>query len=42
MDISKILTILLGGILIYLTFLFLGFDLRHKNINAQNLTKKDK
>ncbi len=42
MDISKILTILLGSILIYLTFLFLGFKLRNKNIKAQNLTKKDK
>ncbi len=41
MDISKILTILLGSILIYLTFLFLGFYLRNKNIKAQNLTKKD-
>ena len=42
MDISKILTILLGSILIYLIFLFLGFNLRYKNIKAQNLTKKDK
>ena len=42
MDISKILTILLGSILIYLSFLFLGFKLRNKNIKAQNLTKKDK
>ena len=40
MDISKILTILLGSILIYLIFLFLGFNLRNKNIKAQNLTKK--
>ena len=42
MDISKILAILLGSILIYITFLFLGFNLRNKNIKAQNLTKKDK
>ena len=42
MDISKILITLVGGILIYLTFLFLGFNLKNKNINAQNLTKKDK
>ncbi len=42
MDITKILTILLGSILIYLAFLFLGFNLRNKNIKAQNLTKKDK
>ena len=42
MDISKILTILLGSILIYLAFLFLGLNLRNKNIKAQNLTKKDK
>ena len=41
MDISKILIILLGSIVIYLTFLFLGFNLKNKNIKAQNLTKKD-
>tara|TARA_B100000524_G_scaffold297903_1_gene172417 strand:- start:155 stop:286 length:132 start_codon:yes stop_codon:yes gene_type:complete len=41
MDISKIVITLVGGILIYLTFLFLGFNLKNKNINAQNLTKKD-
>jgi hypothetical protein len=41
MDTSKILIILLGGILIYLTFLLLGFSLRKKNIQAQNITKKD-
>ena len=41
MEITKILTILLGGILIYLTFLFLGFNLRSKNIKAQNVSKKD-
>ena len=41
MEISKILIILLGSIVIYLTFLFLGFNLKNKNIKAQNLTKKD-
>ena len=42
LDLSKILIILVGSILIYLTFLFLGFNLRNKNIKAQNLTTKDK
>ena len=42
MDISKILIIILGSIVIYLTFLFLGFNLKNKNFKAQNLTKKDK
>ena len=42
MDISKLLIILVGSTLIYLTFLFLGFNLRNNNINAQNLTEKDK
>ncbi len=42
MDISKVLIILLGSILIYLSFLFLGFNLRNKNVKAQNLSKKDK
>ena len=42
MDISKILIILLGSIVIYLTFLFLGFNLKNKNIKAQNISKKDK
>ena len=42
MDISKILIILLGSIVIYLTFLFLGFNLKNKNIKAQNLPKKNK
>ncbi len=41
MYVSKILIILLGSILIYLTFLFLGFNLKNKNIKAQNLTKKE-
>ena len=42
MDISKIIIILLGSVLIYLTFLFLGFNLKNKNIKAQNISKKDK
>ena len=42
MDISKILIILLGSIVIYLTFLILGFNLKNKNIKAQNSTKKEK
>ena len=41
MDISKILIIILGSIVIYLTFLFLGFNLKNKNIKAQNLTTKN-
>jgi len=42
MEISKILIILFGSIFIYLTFLFLGFNLRDKNIKAQNISKKDR
>ncbi len=42
MDFSKILLIFLGSILIYLSFLFLGFNLRNKNIKAQNISKKNK
>ena len=42
MEISKILIIGVSSFVIYLTFLFLGFNLRNKNIKAQNLTKKDK
>ena len=42
MDISKILIVLLSSIIIYLTFLFLGFNLKNKNFKAQNLTKKEK
>jgi uncharacterized protein YneF (UPF0154 family) len=42
MDTSKIIIILLGSVLIYITFLFLGFNLKNKNIKAQNLTKTDK
>ena len=42
MDISKLFIIFVGSILIYLTFLFLGFNLRNKNIKAQGLSKKEK
>ena len=42
MGISKVLLILLGSIFIYLTFLFLGLNLRNKNIKAQGLSKKEK
>ena len=42
MDFSKILIILLISIVIYLSFLFLGFNLRHKNLKAQKITKKEK
>ena len=42
MDFSKLLIILLGSIFIYLSFFFLGFKLRNKNIKAQNLFEKEK
>ncbi len=42
MDISKLIIIVIGSILIYLSFLFLGFNLRNKNIKAQNISKKEK
>ena len=42
MDISKLFIILISSIVIYLSFLFLGFNLRNKNIKAQNISKKDK
>ncbi len=41
MDFSKLLIILFGSIFIYLTFLFWGLKLRDKNIEAQNLPKKE-
>ena len=41
MDFSKVLIILALSILFYLSFLFLGFFLRNKNIKAQNIKKKD-
>ena len=42
MDITNLIIILVGSISIYITFLFLGFNLRNKNIKAQNFIKKDK
>ena len=42
MDLSKIVIIITTSIVIYLSFLFLGLNLRNKNIKAQNLTKKEK
>ena len=42
MAIPKLFIIVIGSILIYLSFLFLGFNLRSKNIKAQNISKKDK
>ena len=41
MDISKIVLIFGIGILIYSTFLFLGFFLKNKNLKAQNLKKEE-
>ena len=41
MDSSKIFIILLSSLIIYLAFLFLGFQLRNKNIKAQNISKKE-
>ena len=40
MDFSKVLIIGIGGIFIYLTFLFFGIKLRNKNIKAQDTSKK--
>ena len=42
MDILKIFIMVLSTIIIYLSFLFLGFNLRNKNIKAQGLSKKEK
>ena len=41
MDFPKIIFILLGSVLIYLSFLLLGFKLRNKNLKAQNISKKE-
>ena len=41
MEITKILLIFVIGALIYLTFLYLGFFLRNKNLKAQNLKKEE-
>ena len=41
MDISKIFLIFGISLLIYFTFLFLGFFLKNKNLKAQNLKKEE-
>ena len=41
MDISKIVLIFGISLLIYFTFLFLGFFLKNKNLKAQNLKKEE-
>ena len=41
MDISKIVLIFGISLLIYVTFLFLGFFLKNKNLKAQNLKKEE-
>ena len=39
MDISKIVLIFGISLLLYFTFIFLGFLLKNKNLKAQNLKK---
>jgi len=41
MDISKIFLIFGISLLIYFSFLFLGFILKNKNLEAQNLKKEE-
>ena len=41
MDISKVVLIFGISLLIYFTFLFLGFFLKNKNLEAQNLKKEE-
>ena len=41
MDISKIVLIFGISLLIYFAFLFLGFFLKNKNLEAQNLKKEE-
>ena len=41
MDISKVVLIFGISLLIYFTFLFLGFFLKNKNLKAQNLNKEE-
>ena len=41
MDISKIVLIFVISLLIYFSFLFLGFFLKNKNLKAQNLKKEE-
>ena len=39
MDITKVVLIFVLSLLIYFAFLFLGFFLKDKNLEAQNLKK---
>ena len=41
MDISKVVLIFVISLLIYFSFLFLGFFLKDKNLKAQNLKKEE-
>ena len=41
MDITKIVLIFGISLLIYFSFLFLGFFLKNKNLKAQNLKKEE-
>ena len=41
MDISKIFLIFAISLLIYFAFLFLGFFLKNKNLESQNLKKEE-
>ena len=41
MDITKLFLIFGISLLIYFTFLFLGFILKNKNLEAQNLKKEE-
>ena len=41
MDISKVVLIFGISLLIYFAFLFLGFFLKNKNLEAQNLKKEE-
>ena len=41
MDISKIVLFFGISLLIYFSFLFLGFFLKNKNLKAQNLKKEE-
>ena len=41
MDISKIILIFSISLTIYFAFMFLGFILKNKNLEAQNLKKKE-
>ena len=41
MDISKIILIFSISLLIYFAFMFLGFILKNKNLEAQNIKKEE-